>query len=431
MIIAGNHISKPSNEESKRAVVIGGGILGVSILYHLAQNGWRDVVLIEKSALTSGSTWHSSGDLGFSLDDPLHLWFVNYSASLYQRFKETSGNRVGWHRTGGLRMAYNRAEVQAFDRFTQTACELGLNLEVITPTQLSKLHPFFDHNGVKACLYSPFDGHVDPHGATMMMAEEARRMGARILCHSRVTEVTRCASGNWRVDTETTDCFTADHVILACGCYTPQIGAWFGLRLPVYSFLHHYFVTEAIAEFSRLEKELPIVRDERCGGYIRQEQKSLLIGTSENCNPVMVWKDMVPWQEESTLFDADYDAVAHLLGRAMEKFPILTKTGIKKAIRGAVTYTPDGRMLLGPAGGYGNLWVAAGASSGIAWGGGIGKCLADLITYNHSPVSIQALAPDRFAAEQEKILQERATHIFLTRGATKLAAHPVHSEGLI
>lgn len=401
-----------------RAIVVGGGILGVSTLYHLVENGWRDVVLIEKSGLTSGSTWHSSGDLGFAVTDPLHQWFVKQSAQLYQSLDPGTENRAGWKNTGGLRLAYTADDERAFGGYLDIAGRGDVPLEIMSSDRAAGLHPLFDFRGVRCCLFSLRDGHVDPSGVTMLMAEHARKAGAQLIQRDRVAGIER-ESGCWSVSTDAGHRWIADHVIVACGCYTPQIGRWFGMHLPVYSFLHHYFVTEAITELVNAETALPIVRDEDCGGYVRQEMKGLLIGTSEDRLPKRIWEDGVPWDEESPLFEPDFEAVGHLLAAAASRFPALQRVGIKKAIRGAVTYTPDGRMLLGPLGSEEGLWVAAGASSGVAWGGGIGKCLADLITTGRSTMSIDVLSPRRFDGETQSVLCEQATEFFVNRGKTR------------
>ena len=207
-----------------------------------------------------------------------------------------------------------------------------------------------------------------------------------------------------------------EHVVIAAGSYSSQVGSRFGLNIPIFSLPHHYFVTDSIRKFSTGIQDLPIVRDERCGGYIRQEQNCGLIGTSENKSATIVWQDGVPWKVENELFEPDYEAISHLLEKSLYRMPVFLNVGIRKAICGAVTYTPDGEMLLGKAKEVDNLWIASGASSGIAWGGGAGKCLADLMTKGVSPVPIQSLNPSRFGCYKKEHMIEQTKNYFLCRG---------------
>ena len=406
----------------RQAIVIGGGVLGVSVLFHLARNGWRDVLLIEKSALTSGSTWHASGDIGFSVASELNLWFTRYSLSLYMSLDGQGSSGLSWQPTGGLRIAYGDREVTLFEHYVARAREIGLNFSVVSAQELLRLHPLFDVEGVRAGLYSREDGNIDPYGVTIVMADAAKRLGARILCRNRAVDASRTGRGYWAVRACDGTVFTCDHLIIAGGSYTRQIGEWFGARLPVYSFLHHYFVTAELPVVVRLSNQLPIVRDERCGGYVRQEQKGLLIGTTENEVANVVWERGVPWDADHELFEPDYESISHLLARAICKLPVLADARLKTAVRGAVTYTPDGGMLLGRVARHENLWVAGGASNGIAWGGGAGRCLADLIVHGRAPVSIASLDPNRFSGTSDDELLARAKALFLRRGSTGVSA---------
>lgn len=407
-------------EAHKKAVIVGGGIIGLSILYHLAKNGWQDVLLLEKSTLTNGSTWHASGELGFASGDPAHLDFVKHSARLYQALDEDTGGRVGWRNTGGLKLAFNGEEERQLAEQVEIGRTHGNDLRMISVSEAAQLHPFLDFKGVRACLYSPQDGNVDPYGASMVLAEKARKLGACIRENATVTAIDQTPGETWLVKIGDDQRVTADHVILAPGCYTRQIAEWFDVHLPVHAFLHHYFITDRVPELVAWRQKLPIVRDEDCGGYVRRDADGLLIGTTENRIAQEVWQSGVPWHEQATLFDPDYDSVEHLLSAAIERFPMIAEIGLKTVVRGAVTYTPDSRMFLGPLGTGETLWVAAGASSGVAWAGGIGACLADRICGRPPEFQTQPFAPDRFQGFDVQTLRDASTRTFLRRGTTRI-----------
>ena len=378
-----------------RVVIIGGGIMGVSVLYHLAENSWTDIVLCEKAELTSGSTWHAAGQMGLALSSRLAMWTVKYSIDLYQRLEQQTGQAISWHEPGSLRMAYDDDELDWLKVHLGIGKQFGVDMDIITADEIKNVHPFYNADGIKAALRTYRDGHVDPSGATQVMAKAARDLGARISRNNRVTGVEKSAGNEWRVHTQNGTIIT-EHVVIAAGSYANQVGKWFGLTVPSLSLLHHYFVTDTVPEFVERSEEIPVVRDHYYGGYIRQEQKSGLIGVYENADATPVWADGAPWDAVNELFEPDYDVIGHLLENAFDRMPVLSQLGIKRAVRGAITHTPDGGMLLGPAPGYHNVWMACGASIGIAWGGGSGKCLADMMTAGEAPISIRALDPRRF-----------------------------------
>ena len=359
-----------------RAVVIGGGIMGVSVAYHLAAEGWTDVILCEKGELTSGSTWHAAGQIAHAVGSRTLGWVNNYSMELYRRLERETGQSVGWHGCGGLRVGYDEDEVDWLKSIMNVGRLLDLPMELVGPDGVREANPHYNVDGIRAAVRTFTDGHVDPSGATQAMAAAARALGATVERHNRVTGVERRTGGEWVVRTGKED-IVAEHVVIAAGSFAPQVGAWFGLKVPSVALLHHYFVTDTVAEFAAAADEMPVMRDNSYGGYIRQEQKSGLIGVYENTGARAVWLDGVPWASENELFEADYDGVAHFLERAFDRMPILADLGIRRVVRGAIPYTPDGPPLVGLAPGHRNVWMACGSSIGIAWGGGTGKLLAD------------------------------------------------------
>ncbi len=269
-------------------------------------------------------------------------------------------------------------------------------MEIVGQERIAELHPFYNLDGVKAALYTPHDGHVDPAGVAFAMAKGARMMGATIIRQNRVNGITP-AGEKFIVHTERGD-IEAERVVNAGGTYARQIGAWVGLDLPIANMLHHYLITDTVPEFSALEIELPVIRDDsQVSGYIRMEQKSGLIGIYEKANAASVWDDGTPWDSENELFEADYDRIMPWLENALERMPVLADKGIKSVVHGAITHPPDGNMMLGPSG-VKNFWLCCGSQVGIAWGPGAGRYLAQWMVKGAADVSMRSFDPRRFGA---------------------------------
>ena len=420
-----------------RVVIVGGGILGCSLAYHLAREGWSDCVLLEKGELTSGSTWHAAGQVTHSTSSYGLGRMAGYAIDLYRRIEAETGQSVTFHDCGSLRVAYSEDELDWLRYTTSIGAALGHPMEILDPSAVRKLHPFYNLDGVKAALWTPEDGHVDPAGAAFALAAGARQGGARIVRHNRATEIRREKGGEWRVVTEQGD-FVCEHVVNAGGTYARQIGQWSGLELPITCMTHHYLVTETVPEFAALDHELPVVRDDtRVSGYIRMEQKSGLIGIYEKANANTVWLDGTPWEAESELFTPDYERIAPWLENAMERMPILAELGIKRAVHGAITHPPDGNMLLGPAPGLVNYWCCCGCQIGIGWGPGAGKYLAQWMVHGAAEISMREFDPRRYGdfADRDYAVT-KACEDYLLRHETpwphlnRLAARPVKPSPL-
>ena len=379
-----------------RVVIVGGGILGCSLAYHLAREGWSDCVLLEKAELTSGSTWHAAGQVTHSTSSYGLGVMAGYAIELYQGLEQETGQPVNFHDCGSLRLAYTDSELDWLRYTTSVGAALSHPMEIIGPDEIRSLHPFYNLEGVKAALWTPRDGHVDPATATFALAAGARQTGVTIVRQNRVTDIRRESNREWRVVTEQGD-YSCEHVVNAGGTYARQIGRWAGLDLPITCMTHHYLVTDTVPEFVDLEKELPVVRDDRLvSGYIRMEQKSGLIGIYEKANPNTVWLDGTPWEAESELFDPDYDRIMPWLDNAMERMPILASLGIKREVHGAITHPPDGNMLLGPAPGLQNYWCCNGCQIGVGWGPGAGKYLAQWMVHGAAEISLREFDPRRY-----------------------------------
>ncbi len=380
-----------------RVVIVGGGVMGCGLAYHLAHEGCSDVVLLEKAELTSGSTWHAAGQITHSTSSFGLGKCVDYNIDLYSgKLEAETGQSVTWHGCGSFRLAYTQDEMDWLHHTLSVAAALGFNIELVGPDRIRELHPFYNLDGVMGALHTPDDGHVDPSGVTQALAAGARILGARIIRRCRATNITRLASGEWLVATELGD-ITCEHVVNAGGTYARQMGEWSGLQLPMTSMTHHYFVTDTVPEFQDLARELPVIRDDRLvSGYIRMEQKSGLIGIYEKENPNAVWLDHCPWEAENELFAADYDRIMPWLKNAMDRMPIFSDLGIKREVHGAISHPPDGNPLIGPASGVKNYWCCCGTQIGIGWGPGLSRELARWIVHGAADISMREFDPRRF-----------------------------------
>ena len=264
------------------------------------------------------------------------------------------------------------------------------------------MHPFYNLDGVLGALHTPDDGHVDPTNVTMAMAAGARQKGVRIIRNCRVTNIAQATSGEWVVETAQ-GTITCEHVVNAGGTYARQMGEWSGLQLPMTSMTHHYFVTEPVPEFAALDKELPVIRDDKkVSGYIRMEQNRGLIGIYEKQNPNSVWHDHCPWDYENWLFDADYDRVMPWLEESLNRMPIFAELGIQREVHGAISHPPDGNPLIGPAPGVRNYWCCCGTQIGIGWGPGLTRELASWMVHGASDISMREYDPRRFGGYATK-----------------------------
>lgn len=382
-------------QEHARVVIIGGGMMGIGLLYHLAEAGWTDVILVEKGELTSGSTWHAAGQCPHFIG---HLGMARihfYATELYPKLAELTGQSATWHGCGGIRLALTDDEVDWFRYVHGLSKLVGYEAHLISPEEIRRLHPFLETFGVKLGYLTLTDGHVDPAGAANALALAARRKGARIKTRTRVTNIERLPSGEWRVVTEQGS-IVCEHVVNAAGSYAPQVGAWTGVRVPCVNMLHHYIVTEPLEEVKALDRELPVVRDPYAHAYLRQEQKGLLVGPYEQEGARTVFDEGVPWTFESELLPPELDRLMPSLERAAQRLPLFARAGIRRIVSGAITHTPDGFPLLGPAPGLRNYWLACGSSIGIAQGPGCGRYLAQLMIDGEAEISMLDFDPRRF-----------------------------------
>ncbi len=395
-----------------KVVIVGGGVMGVGLAYHLGHEGWgAETVLLEKAELTSGSTWHAAGQITHSTSSFGLGKCVDYNIGLYSGALETeTGQPVTWHGCGSFRLAYTEDEMDWLRHTLSVGRALGFNIELVGPERVAELHPFYNLEGVLGALHTPDDGHVDPTNVTMAMAAGARQKGVRIFRQCRATHITQLPSGEWQVESEK-GTIVCEHVVNAGGTYARQMGEWSGLQLPMTSMTHHYFVTEPVPEFEALDRELPVIRDDKkVSGYIRMEQKRGLIGIYEKENSNSVWHDECPWDYEKWLFDADYDRVMPWLEESLNRMPIFAELGIQREVHGAISHPPDGNPLIGPAPGVRNYWCCCGTQIGIGWGPGLTRELARWMVHGAADISMREYDPRRFGSYATKDWQVTKAH---------------------
>jgi len=383
-----------------KVVIIGGGMMGVGLAYHLAEAGWTDVLLIEKAELTSGSTWHAAGQCPSFIGNYNMAKIHHYGNTLYPRLEKITGLPTGWHGCGGVRIATTPEEVDWFAHVAGFAANVGFEMEIIGPDRIRELNPWLRTEGILAGAHTTLDGHVDPSSACNSMAAGARQLGAAIVRHNRVTGITRLPSGEFRVETEQGH-VTCEHVVNAAGCYAREVGRWLGVETPITNMEHQYLVTEPLPEFKDSPTELPVMRDPATAGYYRQEQKAGLVGIYEHTGAKEAWATRggrPEWSSENELFEGDLDRITPWLEKALDRMPIFANAGIKRIINGAIPHTPDGNPLVGPMPGVKNAWQCCGSSIGIAQGAGCGKYLAQWMIHGDAEINMGGVDPRRFGA---------------------------------
>jgi dimethylglycine dehydrogenase len=363
--------------ERTRVAVIGGGIAGCSVLYHLARRGCVDAILLEQSELTAGSTWHAAGLCTQFAPSLRIMRLLKRSLELYDRLEERTGGSVGLHRCGSVRLAESQDRLDQFLHVSGIAAQAGVPMRIVSPEEAAELFPLMVADLVVAAAYLPTDGHVDPSGVTNALAAGAVERGAGVHRHAKVEALHR-ERGGWSVQT-TRGRVRADTVVNAAGQWARQVGRLAGAELPVVPLEHHYVVTEPIGELGRLERELPVLRDAAASFYARQEGRALLVGPFEaNARPWAV--DGIPEGFHGKLLPARLEAIEDVLVAAARRIPRFDTAGLKTIVNGPDGYTPDGRALIGPVPGLRDFHVIAGFSIfGIVFGGAAGALAADWV----------------------------------------------------
>lgn len=400
-------------QSQAKVVIVGGGMMGVGLLYHLALEGWTDVVLVEKGELTSGSTWHAAGQCPSFIADYNMAKVHDHSNRLYAQLEEMTGHPTGWHGCGGIRFALTQEELDYFKLVEGVSKNIGFRMQIISPEEIRRINPFVTTEGVLAGAWTLDDGHVDPSSCCNAMAIAAKNLGATIVKYNRVLDIKQMPNGEFEVQTEKGN-IICEHVVNAGGCYADRISAWLGVETRFTNMLHQYVVTEPIPEFVERDEEIPVMRDPYPSAYYRQEQNSGLIGIYERADTTVAWANKPgryqDWEAENELFPPNYDPIMPWLERVMERMPIFAEAGILKVIHGAISHTIDSNPLVGPAPGVKNFWLCTGSSIGIAQGAGCGKYLAQWMVHGDAEINMIGLDPRRFGDYADQAYTDAKSH---------------------
>ena len=382
-----------------RVAIIGGGVVGCSVLYHLTKLGWSDVMLLERSELTSGSTWHAAGGFHTLNGDTNMAALQGYTIKLYRELEALTGMSCGLHHVGGVTLADNQ------DRFDMLVAErakhryMGLETEIIGPDEIAKIAPVTNTDGIIGGLYDPLDGHLDPSGTTHAYAKAARMGGAHIETHCKVLSTTQRADGTWDLVTDKGSVH-AEHIVNAAGLWAREVGAMAGVYFPLLPMEHQYIVTEDVAQIAAMIDaggEHPHVMDPAGESYLRQEGRGLCIGFYEQpCRPWAV--NGTPWDFGHELLADDFDKIEDSIAFAYKRFPALESAGVKSVIHGPFTFAPDGNPLVGPVPGMRNYWSACAVMAGFSQGGGVGLTLAQWMVEGEPERDVFAMDCARFGA---------------------------------
>ncbi len=375
--------------------MIGGGVVGCSVLYHLSKLGWTDVVLCERKELTAGSSWHAAGLFHALNSDAAMSRLQAYTIALYPELEKVSGQSIGLHYTGGLNVAATAERWDLLRADNARHKVLGLNTYLMSPAEVHRKCPLMDVSDVVGALYDPMEGYLDPYGATIAFAKAARNQGAEIYRHTRVMSLTPSGRGSWLVNTDR-GTIEAEHVVNAGGLWAREVGQMAGVALPLVPMEHHYLITEDIPAIAGLAGELPLVVDLDGEMYLRPEGRGLLLGVYES--------GATPWAVNGTSWDfgdnellaPQLDRLTDALAKGFQRFPALNEAGIRKIVNGPFTFTPDGNPLVGPVPGVRNFWSACGVMAGFAQGGGIGLTLAQWMINGEPEGDVYALDVARF-----------------------------------
>ena len=376
-----------------QVAIIGGGIVGASVLYWLAKMGWTDSVLLERRELTSGSTWHSAGNTTYFGPYPAMTALFAGSIRTYQQAESECDQSISFHQTGSLRLAATKRELELFNDYKANYAKLGIPYHVRTPEEVSQLHPLIRTEQIYGAAHTPTDGHVDPTGTTHALAKAARNLGAQIERHCPVNALYRDGA-SWVLDTET-GIVRSQHVVVATSFWARELLAPLKLNVPLYATQHQEMITDTIPELAAMDHEVPAWRDSYVSCSVRQEAHGVLAGIYES-EPKFWALDGIPTDFKEDLFPPELDRIMPHLERLIERMPSFGEAGIKVTNNGPMCWTPDGLPMLGPLPEYEGLWLAAGFNVGIGTGGGSGEFLAHWMTQGKPLFDLDAVHADRF-----------------------------------
>jgi len=377
-----------------RVCVIGGGVVGCSVIYHLTKMGWSDTMLIERAELTSGSTWHAAGGFHTLNGDTNMAALQGYTIRLYRELEELTDMSCGLHHVGGITLADTPERMDMMKAERAKHRHMGMETEILGPEEIRKIAPAVNVKGVIGGIYDPLDGHLDPSSTTHAYAKGARMQGAEIVLRTRVVETNPRTGGGWEIITDK-GTVIAEHLVNAGGLWAREVGAMAGIHLPLHPMEHQYLITEDIPMIHESDGEHPHVMDPGGESYLRQEGRGLCIGFYEQpCRPWAV--DGTPWEFGHELLPDDLDKIADSIEFAWRRFPILAEAGVKRIIHGPFTFAPDGNPLVGPVPGMRDYWSACGVMAGFSQGGGVGRVLAQWMIEGEPDRDVFAMDVARF-----------------------------------
>ena len=386
-------------KSSAQVVVIGGGVVGASVLYHLTKEGWTDVVLVERKELTAGSTWHAAGGMHTLNGDPNVARLQQYTVNLYKEIEKESGQNCGIHLPGGLQLADTPERLDWLRMAQARGRYLGMHMEIISMKEAKELNPLLEEKYFVGALFDEDEGSVDPYGVTHAYAICAKNRGAEVYTNTWVTGLSQHQDGTWDVITDKDHVIHAEHVVNAGGLWAREVGRMCGLELPVLAMEHHYLMTEPMDEVIEYNKkhgrELPHMLDFAGEIYARQEGQSILLGTYEQDNRPWAAKE-TPWDFVFQLLPHDLDRISDELERGFAHFPAVGRAGIKKFVNGPFTFSPDGNPLVGPIKGMKGMWSACAVMAGLSQGGGVGLSLASWMVHGDPGADIWAMDVARY-----------------------------------
>ncbi len=379
-----------------RVVVIGGGAVGTSCLYHLAKLGWKDAILLEQNELTSGSTWHAAGNVPTYSTAWSLLKLQNYSAQLYRRLGDDVGYPINYHVVGALRLAHTQERMDEFHHVRAMAHANGMEFDVLTAAEIPERHPFVTLDAIKGALWDPYDGDIDPAQLTQALAKGARDMGAKIRRFEKVTGLAQLPNGEWRITTDKGE-IIAEVVVNAAGYRAGEVMALIGRSLPIVAMSHQYLVTEDIPELAKRKQRLPLMRDPDVSYYLRQERDGFILGPYER-QATPMWLDGIPGDFSFQLWNDDLDRLESYIDAAIGRVPVLGTVGVRKVVNGPIPYSPDGNPYIGPEHGLRNFFHCNTFSFGISQAGGAGKALAEWVVEGGPEWDLWSLDRRRFTA---------------------------------
>ena len=380
--------------EHVRVVVIGGGVVGCSCLYHLAELGITDALLIERDELTSGSTWHAAGNLPTFSTSWSVLKLQKYSAALYRRLAASAENPINYHLTGSVRLAHGRNRMDEFHHVQSMAKANGLNYEILSPGELKTRYPLIETHDLLGALWDPLDGDIDPSQLTQALGRAARALGARVRRHTRVTALAQRPNGEWLVTTDKGE-VVAEIVVNAAGYRAGEIMAMVGRHLPIAVMSHQYLVTEDVPELVGRGEHLPLLRDPDTSYYLRQERDGFILGPYE-WKATPMWQDGMPDDFANQLWNDDFERLESYIEDAIRRVPVLGRAGIKRGVNGPIPYSPDGNPYIGPEPGLRNFFHCNNFSFGITQAGGAGKALAEWVVHGQPEWDLWSLDRRRY-----------------------------------